>query len=333
MAFKDIPGNARVKKILRMALAKGRVPNSLLFCGPEGVGKRQVALNLAKALNCRTKTDDACDACPPCRAIDYDSKSPENNSFPDVMEIAREKKEVKIEQTRFLKQMAYLRPMTARKRVFIVHEADKMSEESANSVLKVLEEPPFFTHIVLITENPHRIPPTILSRCQVLNFSSIAKEEIEKILIDEDYPEDQARVLSLLAGGNLERALGLEWEEVQGRRREAWDLFLSLLRREESSPFLQKFALSQRHIIEEEFKGILEMFASFCRDLILIKEKGDSRWLLNPDYEERLREAESGLSLRKAMESLEHIDDAITAFDKSMNTNLLASAFFLKFEG
>ncbi len=333
MAFKDIPGNVRVKKILRMTLAKGRVPNSLLFCGPEGVGKRQAAINLAKALNCRTKADDACDACPSCRAIDYDSKSPENNSFPDVIEIAREKKEVRIEQTRFLKQTAYLRPMTARKRVFIVHEADKMSEESANSVLKVLEEPPLFTHIVLITENPHLIQPTILSRCQVLNFAGIAKEEIEKILIDKNYPEDQARVLSLLAGGNLERALGLEWEEVRGERREAWDLLLSLLRREESSPFLQKFALPQRHMIEEEFKRILEIFASFCRDLILIKEQGDSQWLLNPDYEEKLREAESRLSLRKAMESLDDIDDALTALDKSMNTNLLASAFFLKIEG
>jgi DNA polymerase-3 subunit delta' len=333
MALKDIPGNARVRKILRMALARGKVPNSLLFCGPDGVGKRNAALNLAKALNCRTKADDACDACPPCRAIDHDSKSPGNNSFPDVIEIVRENKEVKIEQTRFLKQTAYLRPMTARKRVFIVHEADKMSEESANSVLKVLEEPPLFTYIILITENPHRIAPTILSRCQVLNFSCIAKEEIEKILIDKDYPGDRARILSLLAGGNLERALSLEWEEVQGQRRDAWDLFLSLLRREESSPFLQRFALPQRHVIEEEFKVILEMFASFCRDLILIKEQGDPACLLNPDYEEKLREAEGRLSLRKAMETLEDIDDAFTAFDRSMNINLLASALFLKIEG
>jgi DNA polymerase III gamma/tau subunit len=70
MAFKDVAGNTGVKKILRLALERGRVPNSLIFGGPEGVGKMEMALTLAKALNCRTKTTDSCDECPSCRAID-----------------------------------------------------------------------------------------------------------------------------------------------------------------------------------------------------------------------------------------------------------------------
>ena len=70
MAFKDVAGNVRIKRILKLALERTRVPNSLLFCGPEGVGKKAMALTLAKTLNCQTLTADSCDACPSCRAID-----------------------------------------------------------------------------------------------------------------------------------------------------------------------------------------------------------------------------------------------------------------------
>jgi DNA polymerase III gamma/tau subunit len=111
MAFKDVAGNVRIKRILKMALERGRVPNSLLFSGPEGVGKKAMALTLAKTLNCLNLATDSCDECPSCEAID-------KGVHPDVMVIAAERQEIKIEQTRFLKQMAYLRPMTGRKKGF-----------------------------------------------------------------------------------------------------------------------------------------------------------------------------------------------------------------------
>jgi DNA polymerase III delta' subunit len=157
MAFKDVVGNERIKRILKLALERGRVPNSLLFCGPEGVGKKAMALTLAKTLNCLNLTTDSCDECPSCEAID-------KGVHPDVMVIAAEKQEIKIEQTRFLKQMAYLRPMTGKKRVFIVVDASEMSDPAANSLLKVLEEPPPYAHLILVTASPFLLFPTILSR-------------------------------------------------------------------------------------------------------------------------------------------------------------------------
>ena len=118
MAFKDVVGNERIKKILKLALERGRVPNSLIFGGPDGVGKKAMALTLAKTLNCLNLTTDSCDECTSCEAID-------KGVHPDVMVISAEKQEIKIEQTRLLKQMAYLRPMTGKKRVFIVVDASE----------------------------------------------------------------------------------------------------------------------------------------------------------------------------------------------------------------
>jgi DNA polymerase-3 subunit delta' len=99
VGFDDVLGNGRVKKILRSALQRGRVPNSLLFCGPEGVGKRTLALVLARAVNCQRRPDDACGECPACRAISA-------GRFPDVQEIKPEGQFIKVEHIREMRQLA-----------------------------------------------------------------------------------------------------------------------------------------------------------------------------------------------------------------------------------
>jgi len=321
MAFSDILGNGRVKKILTMALEKKRLPNSLLFSGPQGVGKKEMALVLAKALNCEQKRDDACEVCPTCRAIN-------NKSLPDVMEIYPEGNVIKIDQMRFLKQMAYLKPMTQNKRVFIVDDIEKMTEEASNSLLKILEEPPLFSHIILITSNPYLVLPTIKSRCQILQFSPVSKVEIERILAARGYPEEKARIIALLVRGNLEQALNLEWEEIEKKRKEAWEFFLSFLRKEESSLFLRNYAFSRRNIVRDDLEQILEILSSFSRDFVLIKEKGEARFLLNPDYEREIQETEKLASLERTLEFLEQIDFALSALTKNLNMNLLVSSYY-----
>ncbi len=320
MAFKDILGNERQKKILRKALQKDRIPNSMLFCGLEGVGKKSLALVLAKAMNCEKKKDDACEVCSPCKAISRDN-------FPDVMVISPDGNIIKIDQIRILKQTAYLKPMVGQKRVFIVAEAEKMNEEAANSLLKILEEPPLFSHIILVTHNPDVIKPTIKSRCQILSFQPVSREDIEKILLEKGFGKERAKIIALLVGGNLKKALNLEWEEIQAKRAKAWELFLSLLKKEKVATFLKNY-VSSRSLRREELEEVLEIFSSFCRDLILIKEKSDIRLLMNPDYAEVFKKTENFLSLSKAMDYLEKIDYAFYAMQKNLNMNLLVTSLF-----
>jgi len=325
MAFKDILGNSRVKKILRKALQKNKVPNSMLFCGPEGVGKKDMALVLAKAMNCEQKKDDACEACPSCKAINA-------GNFPDVIEISPEKDVIKIDQMRILRKIAYLKPMMGKKRVFVVVEAEQMKEEAANSLLKILEEPPLFSYIILVAHNPFMIISTIKSRCQILSFSPVSREDIGKILVEKGYEEKRASIISLLVHGNLKQALSLEWEEVQDKRTKAWQLFLSLLSKEKVALFLRNYATAQATLIREEWEQILEILSSFCRDSILIKEQSDRRLLMNPDYEEEIRKEGSLLSLERLMDCLTKIDYAIYGLHKNLNVNLLVSSFFSNFK-
>jgi DNA polymerase III subunit delta' len=322
MAFKDIAGNSRVKRILRLALERDRTPNSLLFCGPAGIGKRQTALTLAKALNCRELTGDSCDRCPSCLAID-------EGRHPDVMEIETRagKQALAIDQIRLMKQAAYLRPMIGRRRVFILADAEEMSADAANSLLKVLEEPPLFSHIVLVTPSPFLLLPTIVSRCQTLAFSAISNEEIGRILADHDYPEDRARILSLLVDGNLERALELEWEEVQALKEGSWRLFESLVTGRQPQLFLERFG-SLAKSAQEEFEQTLELFASFARDVLLLGVGGEARFLLNPDLEPRLREAAATLVVPRAAALLAEIDFALSGLSRNLNKNLLAATFY-----
>jgi DNA polymerase-3 subunit delta' len=321
LGFDEVLGNSRVKNILRLALQRGRVPNSLLFCGPEGVGKRTLALVLAKAINCQRRQDDPCDECATCRAISA-------GRFPDVQVIKPDGQVIKVEYVREMRQLAYLRPMVGKKRVFIITEAEKLTDESANTLLKILEEPPFFSQFILITPNPHLILPTIKSRCQILQFGPVGKEEIVKALLEKGRVEDQARIISLYVRGNFGEALELDWDEIQGRRQEVWSYFLSFLTNEQSSSFLRSYGFAPRKIIRDDLEMTLEIMASFCRDLILIKEKGDLALLLNPDYENKIRAVEKQWSREQCWQCLQRIDAATFGLSRNLNLSLIVSSFY-----
>jgi len=326
MAFHDVPGNSRVKKILKLALERQRVPSAILFCGPKGVGKRKAALTLAKALNCLKRTDDSCDDCENCRKID-------KGIMPDVFEISPKPNLVTIEQIRDLRQTAYLRPMIGRKRVYIIHEAETMVEAAWNALLKLLEEPPLFTHIFLISDKPALLLPTVKSRCQSLAFLPIAREDVESILREAGVDEDKARIAALFVRGNLDEALGTPWEEIQKRRREAWNLFRALAEKDASSFFLKRFAFGRRSQVGEDLAQTLELFASFCRDLVLIKENAAAQFLFNPDYEGELRECEPFLELGQMLHWMDLIDAALANVDRHLNVSLLTSSLYSQMIG
>jgi len=319
--FNAVPGNDRIKKILRLALEKGRVPNSLIFSGPRGVGKRRLALVLAQAINCERGTAGPCGACAACLKI-------ANGKLPDVWEVEPDGQSIKIEQMQAVRQAAYVRPLAARRRVFIIPDADKMTADAANCMLKILEEPPAYSHIILVTSMAHLILPTIKSRCQVLNFSPIGREEIKRALMEKGHPEDRAGVMALLVNGNLEEAMKLDWEKVQERRREAWTAFAALQRKGEASVFLRSYAFSKRELVRDDFEKLLGILASFCRDASLLKMGGEASLLLNPDYAEDLRTLETGWGSEEYTKCLNKIEQAFAGLKKSLNMSLLVMSFY-----
>lgn len=323
MSFKDILGNERAKNILSRALTRGKVPHSLLFYGPKGVGKKETALTLAKAMICLNGDKDSCEKCRACRAVNKEK-------HPDVIEIIPKGGSFKIDEIRNLKKAAYLKPLMGKKRFFLIEQAEKMREDQASTLLKVLEEPPDFTHIILITTAVHLILPTIRSRCQMISFSSIPRDAIHKFLLEKGLEKEKARLISLLVRGDLRKAIDFNWDKAQSLREKSWNIYYNLVTGKEVSSFIKEFWFP-RNKLKEELEEVLGVIASFCRDLLLIKENGKKELLINFDYKEKLEKLGRGLSKKVLLKELGWVYEALEGVDRNLNTQIIVHTFFSHF--
>ncbi len=319
MPFDDVVGNARVKNILKKSLLRGRLPGSLLFYGPKGVGKRETALIFAKALNCLNRDDDSCEDCSSCKAIN-------KNIFPDVLRINAEKDIISINQIRLVKEAAYLRPMTGKKRVFIIEEAEKMNDNASNAILKVLEEPPVFSHIILTTDNLFSILPTIRSRCQTLKFSPVSRSDIQNALIEKGIEEGKAKTISLLVRGSLEQALDFDWDEAEDMRKKAFNMFSSFVKGGKAASIFKKYSRMQKRNFEENFNPVLELVSSFCRDVIVMKLGVSDQFLINLDYKNKLSKLEKIMSLKETVDFLGVIEESLHLFQRNAHRKAIMNS-------
>src|SRR6478672_7477150 len=195
--FDQLTGNERVKQVLERMLESGRLPGALLFSGEEGVGKKLFALELARALNCRSPRGiQGCGECSACKRIwkfNYPtSDDPEDwkniiwTDHGDVGMVVAPKRLLLVDQMRQIEREANYRPFEGRARVFLVEDADKLNDSSANALLKILEEPPPTSHLILLTARPAMLLATIRSRCQAIRFSPLTAGEIEEHLLRND---------------------------------------------------------------------------------------------------------------------------------------------------
>ncbi|HKX83631.1 MAG TPA: DNA polymerase III subunit, partial [Pyrinomonadaceae bacterium] len=231
--FEHLVGNENIKTILQRLVADSRVPNSMLFAGPEGIGKRQFAIGVAKAIVCQTK--DACGSCPACmRAGAFflptsDKKEDWERVFlsehPDVGVIVPFKRNLLVGSIRELEREASFRPYEASARLFIIDDAHKMNDAASNALLKTLEEPASTTHLILITSSPDSLLQTILSRCQVFRFEPIAKDLIRNALLKTEKfdADDDADLAASVSRGSLGRALEIDPGKYRLLRRSMLD--------------------------------------------------------------------------------------------------------------
>src|SRR5687767_6616242 len=216
-------GNPRVVQILQRALAQDRLPHALIFAGPAGIGKRALAVLLAQRLNCfNPQGEDACGLCPSCQKILA-------FSHPDVRIVTPDGAFIKIEQIRALIGEIAFQPFEGKYRVVILDPADQMRPETANSLLKTLEEPVSRTFLILITTKPYSLLVTIRSRCRMLQLGRIPQEQIEEYLVaKEGRSKEEARLAANFSDGSLAAALSFDANELSRQRQQALD-FVKLL--------------------------------------------------------------------------------------------------------
>lgn len=201
MGFDSLLGNEQLKMNLRGGVAQGRISHFYLIAGPAGSGKRTLARLLAAAALCRGE-DKPCMVCPACRKVF-------SGSHPDLITIDEpQKKTVSVELIRRARADIYVRPNEAERKVYLLPRAQDITVEGQNALLKVLEEPPACGVFLLLTDNPHKLLPTVRSRCVELSLRALPKDVLYDAL-RRDYPEAEAEAVAAAAsrsGGYLGQA-------------------------------------------------------------------------------------------------------------------------------
>jgi DNA polymerase III subunit delta' len=341
--FETLIDQDRPIRILSTFLQKGIIPHALLFTGIEGVGKENAAVIFAKAVNCEAKGEASnpdngaprrgrgfettvrsraakpCDSCKSCRKIDSDN-------HPDVIRVKPSGPFIKIGQIRDLCQTLAMRPYEARIRVVIIAEAEAMNPAAGNALLKILEEPPAGTILILVAAQTSDLLPTIVSRCQLLRFNPISRKSLKAELVQRVGVEPaQATIIASMARGSFSRALALY--RTNWIRRRNW-LFaeLNALSAENSGRLL---ALSEELARDKDaLPEALEVMASWFHDMIIARY--DPEKLINPDLADTVQQTSPKRNMAELLAKLEAIQSTRYALQAGTNLRLAMEAMLLK---
>jgi DNA polymerase-3 subunit delta' len=319
--FDQLTGNERVKQLLRRMLESKRLPGALLFSGEEGVGKKLFALELARALNCRNKQGvEGCGTCPVCTRIrkfnlpdDPDSdewKSILWTNYGDVGMVVAPKRVLLVDQMRQIEREANFRPFEGSARVFIIDDADKLNDPSANALLKVLEEPPQTSYLILITSRPAILLPTIRSRCQMIRFSPLTPEEIEDYLVTNNIDSGpQAKLRARVARGSLGRALSSDLEGFTEQRKDMLRLLNALAVSGDRAQVLRSSEQLNEAAYKEEFEIRLDLLETLIRDALALSVGSPEAQIMNADLIKELSRIGNGLTANRAASWIALIED------------------------
>jgi len=352
LGFSDFHGNAETVHRLRDMLARKRFPHAVILSGVRGSGKYTLALMLAQALNCLAPTDtdglpDFCGQCANCRRIalaaDLDARFAEAvetreglreadkkdtrlfvQTHPDVLIIPPDPPQmmIKVDQVRRVIETIYYRPSEARERVYIFTDSAFM-KEAANSLLKVLEEPPEFATIFLLSENPGELLPTIRSRSMVFPLGALPVEEVERYLAEQrpEWKAPQRALVARLSEGALGRARSFDLDAYVTARADALAILNSALVGGEHTQ-LFKITESYRAGAEgrEKTEQLLRTLYSLLRDLMFLGS-GSPELVRNTDIQGQLAKlAEAG-----DFDWIAAASDRLAEVERGMRRNLLRS--------
>jgi len=323
MSFKDILGHQRPITLLQRAIKNEKVVNSYLFLGNEGIGKKYVALQFAKALNClgeEAGRGDVCDHCSSCRKIDH-------GLHPDVLLLEPQGQNIRVDQIRQLQKDLAYRPYEGKRRVCILTAADRMAPNMSNILLKTLEEPPLHTVIVLLANNSRLILPTILSRCQMVRFNPLPVSLVSKWLTESrGLDEAEAHLLASLSEGSPGKALEIQ-EEIRQIQRE--ELLKDWIGPKSLSPERIGSWVGSLPTERESLLLILDVAKTLLRDLVMMKTLKREPNFIHSDLVPVMEPVAMNWSLPSLLKRMEILNQTVLAIKANANTGLALEAMML----
>ena len=327
MAFRDIAGQRAVLDLVARAAARGSLPPSLIFAGPEGVGKRLAAQALAQLFNCSNPSTgadgaapDACGTCGPCKRI-------ARGVHADVLMIEPgDSGSIKVDQVRAAIERTAYRPFEGRRRVVVVDDADAMEAPPQNALLKTLEEPPAASTFVLVTARPDVLLPTVRSRCQRIRFGPVAPAEIAQVLMQaHGFAEREAHAAAAASEGSIGRALAEDTDSHLAAREAAETLLKVVAQRPGPGQRLAAAkTLGGDKMDRDELGRRLRVVASLLRDLGLLVSRGDERALANGDLAPLLQRLLPSFEGDRTLRAFAAVERALSALDRNASPKIVA---------
>lgn len=363
MTFDDFAGNERQVAVLQRMLESGRIPHALLFAGQAGVGKFTLATLFARALNCERGMGQLCGKCRNCRDLDVledlaplqdaavaarGSARPDDvplllRPHPSVTVLVPDGAYIRVVQMRHVVRQAYTLPAGARHQVFIIDQAERLRHDYADILLKVLEEPPVSSTLILIAAAPFELRPTIRSRCITLWFSPLARKEVEERLqqLRPEWKKADRELAAAVSAGSLGTAVRLDLDDYRQTRAEA----LEVVRAAVTGPLRPKeFFAATRLLAGKEpraeagadsarktFEISLDILYALLRDVLHCKAGTSGLGLRSPDLRgelERLGREASWSGLYRAVGELDLLD---TWQRRNVNRQLALDSWALGF--
>ncbi len=323
MSFREIRGQESAVAFLQASIARGKVGHAYLFCGIEGVGKKETALALAKALNCLSpEGTDSCGQCRSCKKIDAGTHA-------DIVEIKAPGAFIRIDQIRALQRTSAHRPLEGRYRVAIIHDIRLLTRESANCLLKLLEEPPEASILVLTAADLEETLPTIVSRCQVVPFRPLPRDVISDYLSAGGHvgSAEELSIAASLAEGSLSRAMRLANASDFRMRREVCRELGSLSRENVNLALALAERLSAR---KEKLPELLTLLKTYLRDVLAVKRGLGESYLMNQDFKDDLAQCARRWTDEDIIGSWNLLNRAEDAASRNFNRQLILENAFLR---
>ena len=314
--FQDIIGQEQIKEHLQNALSTGKVSHAYIINGERFSGKEYIAKIFAMALQCERDGIEPCQECHSCRQALSDNQ-------PDIIRVTHEKPgSIGVDDIRAqINGDITIKPYSSPRKIYIVNEAEKMTVQAQNALLKTLEEPPAYAVILLLTSNVNAFLPTILSRCVVLNMKPVADEKVKKYLMEElRVPDYKADVCVAFARGNVGKAKQLaSSEDFEKVKEEA----LALLKYVQDMDVTEMIAairkISEYKLDVNDYMDILTIW---YRDVLLFKATGDANHLVFREELSNIRRVAGRASYEGIEKVIRSLEKAKSRLDANVNFDL-----------
>ncbi len=300
MSLFDVVGQKRIADILAKSIKNNRVAHAYIFSGPKGIGKGKMAVEFAKALNCQTEATDACNQCTNCRRIEHEN-------HPAVQWLKPSGNSIKIEQVRELQKEAQFKIQDARMKIYIIEDAERMTIQAANSLLKFLEEPKTPAVFILLVENEHQLLPTVRSRCQLISFPPIDTKYYLQLFKQEGYSDQDILIAASIAEGVEETKIILDSVEFVQMKNLMLQWIKEITNHSYQSLFTINDKIMKSDYIKENLPLFLDLLILWYRDILNIRVNRFDSLIFKDQLEENKKVA---LLISEA-KILNHIDEIL----------------------